>query len=309
MLGALLWVVQQELFVGEVFLIGSAALYRACDGAVEYPAAVYRYEHFGRSARVGVIETAEIIEIGARVCGAEHTVNVEAVGGIIDLEALGGNYLEDVSRTDILLSLLDVRHVLLLRDVGAYLHFLLRVLAAAAGLWNVAFEYADYLAHLVLTLGVLLVEVVVGGDVQRDYRLVAQMIVGYQLVVVEKLRVGETEIVVRYIREGLFVIPHHVVGEVAHETARELRSAGYLRGAVLFDETVEERHGVCHLGDFPFARKLLDRCNVLVEGYALLRLNAYIRIAPPAVLVVYRLKYEAVDESLMQSVEKMYRCE
>ena len=46
-----------------------------------------------------------------------------------------------------------------------------------------------------------------------------------------------------------------------------------------------------------------------VQGYALPGLYAYVGIASPAVLVVYRFEYEAVYERLMQRTKKVYRGE
>ena len=228
MLGAFLRVCEQLLLVCQVLGVCRTALYRACYRAVYYRSTVHRYEHFGGSARIGIIKTAEIEQVRAGICSSQHTVYVKAVGRVVYLETLRGNYLEYIAAADIFLGFLDVCHVLLLRDVRVYLHVNVGVLAVAANLRSVVLEYIYYLAHLFLALGVLLVKVVVSRDVQRDYRLVAQVIVGYQLVVVEKLRVRKSQVVIGGIRQRLFVVPYHIVGKVPHETARELGSAGYL---------------------------------------------------------------------------------
>ena len=149
----------------------------------------------------------------------------------------------------------------------------------------------------------------VGGDIQRDYCLVAQMIVCDELVVIEQLCVGKPEVVCRGRGERFLVVAHHVIREVAHKTARELRSAGNFRRAVFRNERVKEFRGVFDLGRLAFARKLLDNGCAAVQSYALFRLDTDIRIAPPAVLIVYRFEDKAVDERFVERVEKVYGCE
>ena len=135
------------------------------------------------------------------------------------------------------------------------------------------------------------------------------MVVSYQLVEEVKLSVGHFQIVVRHVRQRLFKISHHVVCEISHKSARQLRSVRELRRFVFLDYLVEESYRVFYFKVLLAAVLALYYSFVVVQRYLFFRFYSDVRISAPLVFVVYRFEYEAIFIQLVQTVEKVYRRE
>ena len=166
--------------------------------------------------------------VGRGIDGAQRAIDLERLGGRLEIEPLRQHHLEYIAGGNIFLRPPDATHEIIVRRAVVDFNGL-----GFAAVRPVQMLSANSSCQFPLDGGDVGERTVIGlarrlrANVGRgnDVELVAQMIEGQQPVVKGEDAIGEANIIFRALGQAL-ELPDHVVGEISHAAGGKRRKAG-----------------------------------------------------------------------------------
>ena len=306
-LGQLLLVGQQVSLERRVLLGGGAAGARARQREGVEPTVLQLGERLGaRGGHLHVVRGDEG-HVGRGVRAAKHPVGVEEAARGRRADGVGQHHLEDVALVDVLL--------------GAAHHGLVALLAEGRLQVALQVQRGEVVAHVARQDGLHLVELgegpVVGGrevgrghvDVGHEHELLAVGVEHHEPVEQHEVHVEEVLAHHALAAQHRLRVLEVVVGEIAHQAARERREARQLRALVLREQLAQGAAGMLDLGDLDLGVRPLDVARhreLPVEAGQLHRgRKAQEAVAAPAPVGLGALKEEAVVGACAQAAHRL----
>ena len=241
------------------------------------------------SAQCAIRREAQKEHIGARVHGAQGTVNLETVRARLHIEPLRDDRLKNVACGNVFLGAVDRSQKILLCRPEFHLQFALGLLFCQLG---------QRLGEAFLQLIEPLDSTVVRGrrfqlgHIGRDHQpnFLAHMVECQHLVKEEQAGVGNAQLVFGQFRQALN-LAHRVIGKKAHRTGGKRRKPRQTRGLV--PSQSPPQHGkdvILGVDDF---LAFCDRDLTAARDDPLERSKPYEGVAPHLLAVLDRLQHEA----------------
>ena len=291
-LGEFLGVGEELLLQKEVLLLGLPAGTGTRQGEGVEDAVLQFHQGFGRGTGYLHVGTGEVEHVGRGVQAPEHPVGVEETAFEPCLQSVGEHDLEDISFSDVVLGFLH--HIAeLLLGVERF-HGGIHPAEQPVLRFTVSDQFHDpqefVFGRNVIVFGV------VEGDVNDKQHLLGEVVEDHQSVEQHEVDVLESLSILGVEPEAGLGVLQVVVGEVSNESSGERRETGYLRAAVIVQDSTDIIGRVLSDVFLP-----VDGDLSVLHGYTESGSVAEEGVAAPSLGLVGTLQHEAVLIDVHQS--------